>query len=101
MGKRITPPRLRTMIRRYCNITSTAVEVNILFENESPPEVTGERGGYFTLKGERVRFPGAYGRKAYRAMQYRRSTLRIVVGDEWIRLNMGVDVYSLGALADD
>lgn len=99
--KKITAARLRTMVRQYCNVTATSVPVYILTGNDSAPAIEGERGGYFTKSGERIAHPSAYGRKGWNNMVYRRSTLMIVVGDEWISLNMGVDVYDLGDLADE
>lgn len=71
----------RRLARRAVDAGSN-VDVEYAPGNDGPV-LHGDRGGFFTHGGERIRYPGAYGRKGFGNMYYQRSTQWIVVGENW------------------
>lgn len=49
------------------------------------PAVVGDRWGYSTRSGERVRHPSAYRKVGWSNCRYVASTRRVVVGADWLR----------------
>jgi hypothetical protein len=66
----------RTEIRKRFSANNN---VPIIEDNVNAPKLVGESGGYFTLSGNRIYFPKAYAKKGRSNMQYKRSTLEILV----------------------
>lgn len=67
----------RSRVRAFFGV-SNAVPV-IESPEVSKPELTGERGGFFTRGGSRISHPSAYSRKGFSNMVYHCSTRMILV----------------------
>ena len=74
--------RFAAMVRRHVGISNNRVAVNLI-DGDTPPCVTGERGGHFTKAGDRIEYPGAYGKRGFGNMVYRSDSRIVTVGRNW------------------
>lgn len=58
--------------------------VKVKLGSWEPPRLLGQSWHYRTRTGRRIWHPSAYSRKGWSNMIYHRSTLQIVVGDNWL-----------------
>lgn len=80
-----TTPKQRTKCRQYCRMgQNTSIPVQVI-KGDYHPNLIGYAGGHFTKSGDRIVHRGAYAKKGFSNMIYRTSTLRIVVGEGWIK----------------
>jgi hypothetical protein len=75
----------RTQLRVLAGLSvrdRTPVE---LVPGDAPPVVRGEPWHYETRGGRLVHYPNAYARVGWSNLVYVHSTVRLVVGEEWLR----------------
>ena len=78
----ISDSRLNSAIRRHFGVTSHAVPIE--FCPSSPVGVYGREGGWRTLAGDVIRYPGAYSRKGFSNMQYNTDSRWISIDRQWL-----------------
>jgi len=66
-------------LRRQCAVSNNQVRI-VRITGDSPPVVTGSRGGHFTLGGTRINHPSAYSKRGWSNMVYHCDTRVITVG---------------------
>lgn len=72
----------RVNARNYLNVPNN-VPVFSIPKSKMKPHLLGKRGGHYTKGGTKIRHIGAYRRKSWSNIVYRRATLRVVVGELW------------------
>jgi len=87
--------RSRTIIRDAVPGSTRMVPVFVV-DGDAAPEMSGDRGGFFTKAGVPIRHPSAYARKGLSWMVYRCATRVIHVGRKWCEANGIVVVESNG-----
>ena len=83
-------PQIRTAVRRVFGLENNrGVPVKIAQWSNMEPRIYGEKGGHFTRGGSKIWHPSAYSRKGWSNMVYHCSTRFIIVGENWVKFNLG------------
>jgi len=81
---KVPKARLKAKIRRAIGIRNHQVVVHIVDNEGHGPVVQGDEGGWFTLGGDRIRYPSAYSRTGWNNMVYLCDTREVFVGERWV-----------------
>lgn len=77
--------KIKRIVRKAAGAHSNCrVEV---IDGQREPMVAGLHGHYRTKAGDFIRHPSAYSRRGWSNMVYVASTVRVVVGQDWINSN--------------
>lgn len=81
--------RYTSVLRAHCGHAGAKFPVRIL-AGVSPPEVTGQYGGWETRGGTPVRYPSAYAKVGWSNLVYRCSSIQLTVGFDWLAVHMPI-----------
>ena len=72
----------RRIARESCGAHTTC-PVDVI-DGSLPPHLLGDEWHYETRGGQRIHYPSAYAKRGFSNMVYIHSSLRVVVGDQWL-----------------